>query len=144
MPAARRQQIVEDLLGGKATPITTALVSMVVGTGRIGELGKVVEEVVARSSQAGGTIVAEVRSVVALTDDQRNRLAVAISAKAGRDVTVRNIVDPQVVGGVVTRIGDSVIDGSVRTRLTQLRDAVRAETAHPVRDREEGPAPWLS
>ena len=39
------------------------------------------------------------------------------------DVAVRNIVDPSVVGGIVTQIGDTLFDGSVRTRLTQLRDA---------------------
>jgi F-type H+-transporting ATPase subunit delta len=35
---------------------------------------------------------------------------------------VKNVVDPSVMGGIVTRIGDSVLDGSVRTRLNQLRD----------------------
>ncbi len=123
IPAARRQQIVEDLLGGKATTVTTALVSMLVGAGRIGELPRIVEQLASRSSAAGGATIAEVRSAVALTDDQQARLAAAISAKTGHEVTVRNIVDPAVVGGVVTRVGDAVIDGSVRTRLSQLRDA---------------------
>lgn len=123
IPAARRQQIVEDLLGGKATTATTALVSMLVGTGRIGDLSRIVERLESRSSAAGGTSIAEVRSAVALTDDQQARLAAAISAKTGHEVTIRNVVDPSVVGGVVTRVGDAVIDGSVRTRLSQLRDA---------------------
>jgi len=123
IPAARRQQIVEDLLGGKATTVTTALVSMLVGSGRIGDLSRIVERLGSRSSAAGGTAIAEVRSAVALTADQQARLATAIAATTGHEVTIRNIVDPAVVGGVVTRVGDAVIDGSVRTRLSQLRDA---------------------
>lgn len=122
IPAARRQQVVEDLLGGRATPITVAMVTMVVGAGRANELPRIVDAVVQRSADAGGTVVAEVRSAVALSDDQQARLGQAISARTGRQVTVRNVVDPSVVGGVITRIGDSVIDGTVRTRLSQLRD----------------------
>jgi F-type H+-transporting ATPase subunit delta len=123
IPAATRQQVVEDLLGGKATDATVAVISMIVAAGRIGDLGKIVDEVLARSASGRGELVAEVRSAVALSPEQQQRLAAALSAKTQGTVTVRNVVDPTVLGGVVTTIGDSVLDGSVRTRLTQLRDA---------------------
>jgi F-type H+-transporting ATPase subunit delta len=110
-------------LGGKATDATVAVISMIVGAGRIGDFGKIVDEVLARSASGRGELVAEVRSAVALTPEQQDRLAAALSAKTQGTVTVRNVVDPAVLGGVVTTIGDSVLDGSVRTRLTQLRDA---------------------
>ena len=58
-----------------------------------------------------------------LTEEQVGRLADALSSKLGRTVTVRNVVDESVVGGVVTQIGDEVIDGTIRTRLNQLREA---------------------
>ena len=77
-----------------------------------------------RSAADRGEAVAEVRSAVALTDEQIARLAAAaLKARTDLDVTVQNIVDPTVMGGVVTQIGDSVLDGSVRTRLNQLREA---------------------
>jgi F-type H+-transporting ATPase subunit delta len=123
IPAARRQQIVEDLLSGKATAATVAAVSMIVGAGRIGDLPKIVDEVVARNASSRGEQVAEVRSAVPLTKEQQDRLTAALSARTNGPITVRNIVDPTVLGGVVTTIGDSVLDGSIRTRLTQLRDA---------------------
>jgi F-type H+-transporting ATPase subunit delta len=123
IPAARRQQIVEDLLDGKATAATVASVSMIVGAGRVSDLGKIVDEVVARSASNRGEQVAEVRSAVALTKEQQDRLTTALAARTNGPITVRNIVDPTVLGGIVTTIGDSVLDGSIRTRLTQLRDA---------------------
>jgi F-type H+-transporting ATPase subunit delta len=123
IPAARRQQIVEDLLGAKATAATVASVSLLVGAGRIGDLSKIVDEVVARGASNRGEQVAEVRSAVALTAEQQARLVAALQARTNVQITVRNIVDPTVLGGVVTTIGDSVLDGSIRTRLTQLRDA---------------------
>ncbi len=84
---------------------------------------RIVDATLARSAESRGEAVAEVRSAVALTDDQQARLAAALGAATGREVAIRNIVDPTVLGGVVTQIGDTVIDGSVRTRLNQLRDA---------------------
>ena len=123
IPAARRQQIVEDLLGGQAAEATVALVSMVVGAGRGGDLVRIIETAVERSAGLRNKAVAEVRSAVALSDDQQRRLGEALQQATGKDVTVKVIVDPTVMGGVVTRIGDEVIDGSVRTRINQLREA---------------------
>jgi len=123
LPAARRQQIVEDLLEGRATTTTVAIVSMIVGAGRAADLPKIAQDLVQRSATDRGEVVAEVRSAVALTDEQIARLSVALKARTNLDVTVKNVVDPSVMGGVVTQIGDSVLDGSVRTRLNQLRDA---------------------
>jgi F-type H+-transporting ATPase subunit delta len=122
LPPARRQAIVEDLLGGRATPTTTALVSFVVAAGRGRDLPAIVERVVQRASAERGAEVAEVRTAVPLDDDRRARLARALSSATGKNVEVRIIVDPSVIGGVVAQIGDTVIDGSVRTRLDRLKE----------------------
>ena len=123
LPVERRQQIVEDVLEGKATRATVAIVSMLVNLGRISDLPKIVDQLVGRSARVTGKQVAEVRTAVALTEDQIARLAEALKSRTNQDITVRNIVDPKVMGGVVTQIGDSVLDGSVRTRLNRVRDA---------------------
>ena len=122
IPASRRQQIVEDLLGGKASDTTVALVSMVVGTGRARELPDIVARLVEMSA-ADRKEVAEVRSAVPLNDDQRKRLAEALNKATGKQVEVKVIVDPSVMGGIVAQVGDTVIDGSVRSRLEQLKNA---------------------
>lgn len=123
LPAERRAQVIEDLLTDKASSVTVALASMVVALGRGGELPELTKELGRVVAAGQGAVVAEARSAVALTEEQISRLAEALSAKLDRTVTVRNIVDPSVVGGVVTQIGDEVIDGTVRTRLNQLREA---------------------
>lgn len=122
LPATRRQQIVEDLLGGKAGAATVSLVSLVVGAGRARELPQIVERLLALSATRSDRRVAEVRTAVELSDDQKQRLAEALRAKTGQDVDVVVVVDPSVIGGIVTQIGDTVIDGSVRSRLTKLRE----------------------
>ena len=121
IPAAKRQAIVEDLLGGKATSTTTQLVSMVVGSGRGRDLPAIIDQLVLRASSAKNLAVAEVRSAVALTADQQDRLAAALANATGKQVNLKVVVDPSVLGGIVATVGDTVIDGSVRTRLDQLK-----------------------
>jgi F-type H+-transporting ATPase subunit delta len=121
IPAAKRQAIVEDLLGGKATATTTQLVSMVVGSGRGRDLPAIIDLLVARASSSKNLEVAEVRTAVALTDDQHARLAAALANATGKHVNLKVVVDPSVLGGIIATVGDTVIDGTVRTRLDQLK-----------------------
>ena len=125
LPMARRLQVIEDLLGGRASAVTTALVSMVVGADRAAELPAIVDAMLERSAASRNKAVATVRSAVDLTADQRERLTTAINTRTGREVEVRVVIDPSVLGGVVTEIGDDIIDGSVRRRLNQLRESFR-------------------
>jgi F-type H+-transporting ATPase subunit delta len=124
VPASRRQQIVEDLLGDKALPLTTALVSMIVGAGRAADLPAITRELVARTAAEANKEVAEVRSAVKLSAAQRKRLSEALNAATGKQVEVKEIVDPSILGGIVAQVGDTVIDGSVRNRLDQLKQAL--------------------
>ncbi|MFT6291763.1 MAG: F-type H+-transporting ATPase subunit delta [Ilumatobacter sp.] len=121
IPAEKRQAIIEDLLGGKATTTTTQLVSMVVGSGKARDLPAIVDVLVARASNAKDLAVAEVRTAVALTGDQEARLKAALENATGKSLNIKSIVDPSVVGGVIATVGDDIIDDSVRTRIDQLK-----------------------
>jgi F-type H+-transporting ATPase subunit delta len=122
-PASARQQIVEELLGGRASPVTVAMVSMIVGAGRSAYLGRIADRAMELGAEHRGRAVAEVRSAIPLTPGQETQLAAALKVATGKDVEVKVIVDPSILGGLVTQIGDQVIDGSVRARLGQLREA---------------------
>ncbi len=121
IPPAKRQAIVEDLLGGTATPTTVQLLSMVVGSGRGRDLPAIVDRMVQRAASAKDLEVAEVRSAVELTADQQDRLKAALANATGKNVSLKVVVDPAVLGGLVATIGDTVIDDTVRTRLDQLK-----------------------
>jgi F-type H+-transporting ATPase subunit delta len=62
-------------------------------------------------------VVVEARTAVELDRGRRDRLSRALSQVTGRDVDLEVIVDPTVVGGVMARVGDEIIDGTVRRRL---------------------------
>jgi F-type H+-transporting ATPase subunit delta len=121
VPSDRRQAVVESLLGGKATATTMQLISMVVGSGRGRDLPEIIDRLVARASASKDLALAEVRSAVALTDDQQQRLAAALANATGHKVNLKVVIDPTIIGGIVASVGDTVIDGSVRTRVEQLK-----------------------
>jgi len=124
IPVATRLQIVTDLLGQQARPATVHLVNMLVGNGRSRELPAIVNAMVELSARQADREIAEVRSAMALTDDQKTRLADALAKATGKQVEVKVIIDESIKGGIIARVGDTVIDGSVRRRLEQLRNTL--------------------
>lgn len=124
LPASSRNELLDSLLDGKVSDTVRGMVGMVVGAGRGADLAAIVDRFSERSAAASGHKVATVRTAVALSEDQQARLASALAKTAGSDIDLQVIVDPSVVGGAVTTIGDTVIDGSLRTRLTQMREAL--------------------
>jgi F-type H+-transporting ATPase subunit delta len=125
IPAERRQGIIDDLIGKRAAPVTTQLVSFVVAAGRGRELPAIISNLVERAAADRQHAVAEVRSAVPLDDDQRKRLARALSTNLGKEVEIKVFVDPSVLGGLSARVGDVVIDGTIRHRLDQLKETIR-------------------
>jgi F-type H+-transporting ATPase subunit delta len=122
IPVERRAGVVEELLGKRAHPLTTALTSFIVGAGRAHDLPAIVDAFVAMAAEMRAEAVAEVRTAFPLDADQQARLADALGRATGKKVTVKVVIDPTVLGGIVARVGDTVIDGSVRSRLEQLRE----------------------
>lgn len=121
LPIAVRQSIVEQLLDNKGHRVTAQCLALVIGAGHARDLRAIAEKVSAGVAHSQGRQVAEVRSAVALSEDQQTRLAAALAKATGSEVNLKVVVDPSVVGGIVATVGDKVIDGSVRHSLDQLK-----------------------
>jgi len=100
-------------------------VSMIVASGRSARFSNIVDAFIERSAASRNKTVATVRSAVELDDNQKDKLVTALSGATNKDVEVKVVIDPSVIGGLVTEIGDDIIDGSVRRRLNQLRENFR-------------------
>jgi F-type H+-transporting ATPase subunit delta len=124
LPAENKKAVVRDLLGERANPVTVSLLGFVVDAGRAREIPKIVEELARMASVERSHALAEVRTAVDLTDEQRRRLAEALSRATGRTVDLKVVVDPSVIGGVVARVGDEVFDGSIASRLEDAKQAL--------------------
>ena len=121
----QREKILGELLEGKVSAHTLGLLIFIVGQGRARQLPQILEEVSHIAAEARKHAIAEVRAAVPLDEKQRKALEEALSKATGKNVEVKVLVDPTVIGGVVAKIGDTVIDGTVRRRLEQLKEQVR-------------------
>lgn len=122
---AQRIKVLEDLLADKVSTHTLGLLSFVVAQGRARQLPQILTEVSELAAEARMHVLAEVRTAVALDDGQRTKLAEALSKATGRNVSLKVLIDPSVIGGIHAKVGDTVIDGTIRRRLEQLKEQVK-------------------
>jgi F-type H+-transporting ATPase subunit delta len=125
LPLERKHGIVTDLLGKRALPLTLNLVNFVVAAGRSRDLPAIADELAAMAAAERERAIAEVRTAFELDEATVARLAAALSRATGKQVEVKTVLDPSLLGGVVARVGDTVIDGSLRHRLEGLRQALQ-------------------
>jgi F-type H+-transporting ATPase subunit delta len=123
LPVERKRKVLRDVLGKKANVHTVNLLAFVVEQGKARDLGAIVDELVRLAAERRQRVVAEVRTAIQLSGQQRKRLADALGKATGKQIELKVIVDPDsVIGGVVARVGDQVFDGSVRRRLDLVRE----------------------
>lgn len=123
-PLPARLAFLADLLEGKVRAESLALVGYVLRCGRGRDIVGALNYLVELAADERGRRVAHVKAAVELDEDERQRLAEALGARMRRPVELRVVVDPSVLGGLDVAVGDTVIDGTVRHRLEQLRDTI--------------------
>ena len=112
-----------DELGVDAT--TRNFLGVLATNRRLAELPAVIRAFRALASRHRGEVTADVTSAHPLTDDQVAELKQQLRTRVGREVTVDLAVDPDLLGGLVVRIGSQMIDSSIRTRLNALASAMK-------------------
>jgi F-type H+-transporting ATPase subunit delta len=122
-PLRARSEAVEEALV-RAHPATVAVVQMLLSADRIRLITEIADAAVRESAEARGASVAEVRSAKPLGDAQRRQLEQVLAQRAGRPVELKVTVDPDLLGGIVVQLGDTVIDGSSARRLTEIRTSL--------------------
>lgn len=118
-PDAKRRVVVTLTEG--AHPFVANTLRMLIDRGRIAELPEIAAAFAARVSEAEGRLEVEAVTAIPLPDDLREQIVSSIQEKTGRSVDLSESVDPDIVGGLMLRVGETVVDGSVRSRLDQLR-----------------------
>ena len=109
--------LLDGLLAGRVSPITAMLLRNHLTGRTIGHAENVVERLSEAASTRRGQSVARVTTAVPLTDAQERRLAELLGRLYHRPIGLQVVVDPSVLGGLVIRVGDEVIDGSIAHRL---------------------------
>ena len=121
--AAKAMDSVAGVLG--LSGLTKKFVGVLAANRRLSALPDVVRAFSAIAAAQRGEVTAEVTSAHALTDDQVAALTQKLKAREGLEVKLKTKVDPEILGGLVVRIGSKQIDSSIRTRLNTLANAMK-------------------
>jgi F-type H+-transporting ATPase subunit delta len=93
--------------------------------GRIGFLGSINDSFQKFADELKGVARANLVSATELSSDTIDKIRSALSRRTGKDIILEVEQDPELIGGIVTRIGDLVLDGSVRTQLLNMRESLK-------------------
>ena len=121
-PMSERQRAHERFLAAsKLQPLIQNFLRLLLRKGRIGILGGVVEEFRALADDQAGVIRASVVSAEALADAMVEGIRSRLAARFGRKVILSLAVDPDLIGGLVVRVGSLTFDGSLRSQLKAIQ-----------------------
>jgi len=120
LPFAVKKTVLRELVGDME-PLVENLVSLVMTKGRLRILGDVAEHYERLLDQYHGIQRAEVLTAVPLNDKDRERFSALFAQLVGHSVIIDSRLDPSILGGYKARIGDVLIDGSIRNRLESLK-----------------------
>jgi F-type H+-transporting ATPase subunit delta len=125
----KKRALIDALLAasGPVRPEVGRLLLMLADRDRLKIIGNLATAYAARVMEAGQSVSADVVTAVPLSAEGQARLADALGAVTGRTVTVNARVDPEIVGGVVARVGSLVFDGSVVRQIERLRERLVAD-----------------
>jgi F-type H+-transporting ATPase subunit delta len=118
----RKKAVLRDALSGRVSDMMVRFLEVVVDREREDLLDTILAELETLIAELRNEQPIEVTSAVPLEDSLRERLRETFARATGRRIVLRELVDPALMGGVVVQIGDMLIDGSVRTRLQNLRE----------------------
>ncbi len=121
--AAKATDSVAGLLG--LSPLTKQFLGVLAANGRLAKLPLIITAFGAIAAAARGEVTAQVTSAHPLTDTQLAQLSEKLKAREGKAVKIKASVDPEILGGLVVRIGSQQIDSSIRTRLNSLAQVMK-------------------
>jgi F-type H+-transporting ATPase subunit delta len=120
-PADKRVGLLHEVAGQKVAPVTATLLEQAVRTQRSRNLDVAAEELSELAAARRDRYVAHVRTPVRLTAEQEQRLTESLTRLYGRPISLQVELDPDLLGGLVVRVGGELIDGSVAGRVAAAR-----------------------
>ncbi len=116
-----RARLIDTVFGGRVSELLVAYLKLLNEKGRLGDIRGISEAFKKLLDQRSGNIDVDVTVAQALNDYDLEGVRVQISNKLGKNANVKQTVDDSIIGGIILKIGDSLIDGSVKTQLETIQ-----------------------
>lgn len=125
VPVARRLAVVREVFAG-ASPLFLSFLSLVIRKGRAGALPEMIQTLRDLDNLAAGRAVGELVTAGEVSEAVREQIRATMAGLTGTELRLAARIDPELLGGFTARVGDQLLDCSLRTRLNQLRRHLRA------------------
>lgn len=124
VPEARKLETIQQLLGDSVSTLAANLLALLATKNMTLLMPGILEQFTVMVDSHRGIEWADVTTAVPLDDAQQNEVSQLLSGIAGSEVSLRTYVEPELIGGIVARLNDRVIDGSVRSKLRNMHRQV--------------------
>ncbi len=125
IPFDEREKILDEAFEGRIHDYALSFIKLICQRGHIRELDECIEEYIKMYDAADGIANAEVTSAAELNEAQRESLKAKLEKKLGRKVELTCRVDEEILGGVIIKVDGNVMDGSLRTKLRDVREMLQ-------------------
>jgi F-type H+-transporting ATPase subunit delta len=123
---SRKKQLLEQAFGTRVGALTLRFMTLAVDRRRQDILREIYPEFHRLANAARNILPVQVQSAVAMTDAERDELTAALAQKTGKKIQLSVDIEPELIGGMIVRMGDTIIDGSVKSKLEQLHRKLAA------------------
>jgi F-type H+-transporting ATPase subunit delta len=127
--ASRKKEIIKEIFGSSMAPLTLDFLSLLMDKGRESDISGVAAEYQTQYDRHRGILRIAVSSAVPLDDSMRHAVADAVGKRTGKSIVASYDVDPALLAGVAVRVGDTVMDSSLKQQLALLRQRLADGTA---------------
>lgn len=117
-----KAQIFQQLFAAKISSLTLNFLSLLARNQREDALLDILSDFIRRVNERAGIITAYVKTTTPISEDQKARLSQKLSGYSGKTVQIETEIDPDIKGGFIARIEDTIFDGSLATQLNKLRE----------------------
>ena len=121
-----KQELIKKVFGGVLSDLPLHFLLVTIEKKRQFYLPQIVEAFIAGYHERMGELVVDVVTATALDDKQRDRLRALLGKKHQQEIILRERIEESLLGGLVIQVGDSRVDGSLRTRLEAIGERLRA------------------
>jgi F-type H+-transporting ATPase subunit delta len=124
-PAEKRGRVLAEVLAKMAlSKIMQNFISLLQDKGRIGHVAAINDYYQLLVDEVNNLQRATITTASAISEDMRDRIKSGLEKMTGKQVILEMVTDPEIIGGIVTRVGDLTMDGSVITQLKNLKESL--------------------
>jgi F-type H+-transporting ATPase subunit delta len=130
----RKKEMMKSIFDGRVNDDLISFINILISKKRIHTINGILAEIEKIHLEQKNTVIAHVKTVVSLVDAEKEELIKKLKVKYNKNILLEEELDESIIGGVYIKIGDDIIDGTLRYRLNQLQELMLKDKLEVVKE----------